>query len=457
MWPIWGPVAVQHLPGAAWQLGVPLCAAQLGQVGQAIYTAPPALAAHSWSLQQAAGAGGAALAAAGGVAAVLPGVTMGCSRDPRPGGSGLLPRMSDGEYNASAKAAYLRTAQRWEESTLKERERQCKEFSQWLQQLPASRGSGSWQGCVPTDILAYMEGAWLPAHGTTELLDGSLGTSPSYMQSSLSHLSTAFKLMGRRASWGTAPEMHCNPVDSEEVKVYLGAYRKQYARAGHQARAARPWDLAALGQLLQRMDSVGQQREGKGLETALRLRDQAALCFMADCGKRGEDCGQMHVWDLSRVGGAVLAPGAFHPAEGEMWECRMFSKTRKEARGPPIRFRYTGCEPALLTNFLWRLQQYLTERVRLDDVPRRYLFNPSGRAGVRFMDEPLRSRALQGRIKEHLRQHGLEHQTLHGLRRGLRQDLAAAGEEQDAAMKALDIRSKRTDRLYSDSSRPVRV
>lgn len=66
------------------------------------------------------------------------------------------------------------------------------------------------------------------------------------------------------------------------------------------------------------------------------------------------------------------------------------------------------------------------------------------------------SQALQAHVRAHLRSVGMEHSTLRGLRRALRQDLEAGGADQESAMCALDIRSKRTDQLYSDRTRPVR-
>jgi hypothetical protein len=135
----------------------------------------------------------------------------------------------------------------------------------------------------------------------------------------------------------------------------------------------------------------------------------------------------------------------------------MFSKTRQDERGPVIKLRYTAEEPALRTNFLWRLEQYVAARRAVGCPAGTYLFNPSARSGDKLLDKPLESRALQQRVAALLAQHGMEHCTLHGLRRQLRQDLAADGVEQEEAMKALDIRSKRTDRLYADCERPVRA
>jgi integrase len=363
--------------------------------------------------------------------------------------------MSEAGFSAAVGAALQRAGERWEPSTLAERARQCRGFSEWLAKLPASQ-QVSWGGCSPAHVLAYMEAEWLPSHGNRALGDGSMGTAASYMQSTLSHLSTTFKLLGRAAAWGTQAEALCNPVDSAAVAAYLGAYRKQYARAGYAAEAARPWKLEELDVLLRRLDSQ-LAASARGLSRALLLRDTAMLCFMADCGKRGRDCGRLQVSDFScAAGGRALSERGFQPVEGEVWECRMFSKTRQAERGPCIKFKYTCQEPACVTNFLWRLQQYLAERNRCGAPLGRYLFNPGARGRAGFVDIAMSSQALQARVRGHLRAAGMEHSTLHGLRRALRQDLEAGGADQASAMQALDIRSDRTDRLYADRDRPVR-
>lgn len=193
-----------------------------------------------------------------------------------------------------------------------------------------------------------------------------MGPAASYVQTTLSHLSTAFKLIGRAAAWGTQVEALCTPVDSAAAKAYLGAYRKQYARAGHSAVAARPWKLEDLDEMLGRLDSQLPAASGCGLRRALLLRDAAMLCFMADCGKRGKDCGLLQVSDfVCAANGCGLSEGGFQPKDGDVWECRMFSKTRHVERGPCIKFKYTSAGPGCTTNFLWRLQQYLAERARV--------------------------------------------------------------------------------------------
>jgi hypothetical protein len=385
--------------------------------------------------------------------AMLPGVSTALSGGvPRQAGG-----ISEAAFAAAAGAALQRAGGRWEPGTLSERERQCKAFSEWMGQLPSSQQVG-WDSCTPLHLMAYMEAEWLPTRGTRALEDGTVGTSAGYMQTTVSHLSTTFKLLGRAAPWGTQADGLCNPVDSEAVKAYLGAYRKQYARAGHETAAARPWKLEELAEALQRMDAAMPPAVGTGLQRALLMRDQAALCFLADCGKRGKDCGRLQVSDFcSSRTGCALSPSAFPLSEGDVWECRMFSKTRQVERGPCIAFCYTGREPACRTNFLWRLEAYLAERARVGAPLGRFLFSPEARSKGAFQDAPLSSQALQGRVREHLRRAGMDHSTLHGLRRALRQDLATAGVEQAEAMRALDIRSRRTDDLYADSSRPVRA
>ena len=98
----------------------------------------------------------------------------------------------------------------------------------------------------------------------------------------------------------------------------------------------------------------------------------------------------------------------------------------------------------------------MAERARVGAPLGRHLFNPEERGRAVFKDVAMSSQALQARVRAHLQSVGMQHSTLHGLRRALRQDLEASGADQESATAALDIRSKRTDKLYSDRTRPVR-
>lgn len=76
--------------------------------------------------------------------------------------------MSEEAFSTAVGAAMARAGARWEPDTLAERARQCREFSAWLERLPASQRVG-WRDCTPAHVLAFMEAAWLPEHGTREL------------------------------------------------------------------------------------------------------------------------------------------------------------------------------------------------------------------------------------------------------------------------------------------------
>lgn len=351
-----------------------------------------------------------------------------------------------------------RAATRWEPATVARRERAASELSGWLRTIQGDVGL-SWQTMTPHALVAFLEGHWLPAHGTDVVLeDGSMGCAASTLMGFVSHLKTCFEQIGRRCPWGTAAASHCNPADSLEVRAYCGAYRRQYARAGHEAVAARPWGRDKVTQLLASIDATA---KGTPMERVLATRDQALVCFMAETGKRGKDCGELKWVDFSlgTATGAVLAPAIWAPEDGDIVVCRMFSKTRKEGKGPGMQLGYSCGGEGTSVNALWRLHQYILARraAGLSWGEGGWAFSPQCQSRRGLEDKPMSSAACCRRITKLLKEGGLyEGETPHGLRRGMVQEAIGEGLAEEDVMALADIQDKKTLRLYSSQERPVR-
>ena len=74
------------------------------------------------------------------------------------------------------------------------------EFWQWFAAREAFLGRDVWHA-TPQDIAVYMETYWLQHHGELLLLDGHLHASPSYVRSTISHLSSIYKKANQDKAW----------------------------------------------------------------------------------------------------------------------------------------------------------------------------------------------------------------------------------------------------------------
>lgn len=74
------------------------------------------------------------------------------------------------------------------------------EFTAWLQARSLARGI-TLQTCAPVDICVYFTSSWLPVHGSLVLDDGEVHAAPSYLENTISHLSTFFKKLGREGEY----------------------------------------------------------------------------------------------------------------------------------------------------------------------------------------------------------------------------------------------------------------
>jgi integrase len=345
----------------------------------------------------------------------------------------------------------------WEDDTVRRREEASAEFGEWLGRLPPGLWT-DWGSVTPELVVAYLEGYWVPKHATREVLPGMWGPAAGTLDGHISHLRSAFKLYGRVCAWGTNAPASCNPCDSEAVIRYAAGYRRQYASAGHEAVAARPFSDAKLTKLLERLDNrLGEERGA--VARVLLARDMAMISFMHECGKRGKDCGQLKWRDLLDPSGQPLDPRTWQPRGGDRVSAKMFSKTHKVRREVAFEFEYPEGPAARPTSFLWRLEQY----VRLREAAALpwgdgWLFSPQGRNKVSLANGPMSSSALGQRVRSHLEATGLDAgETPHSLRRGRTQALTDAGVPVEGVMQAMGMASRRTYDLYNDRTRPTRT
>ena len=75
------------------------------------------------------------------------------------------------------------------------------EFTAWLAARSSARGGVTVLDCTPEDVAVFFESNWLLKHGSMQLAGGGLHAAPSYLDSSVSHLSGMFKRLGREGPY----------------------------------------------------------------------------------------------------------------------------------------------------------------------------------------------------------------------------------------------------------------
>ncbi len=447
-WHTWGWGMASTPPGVAYlptlgqvTLGVPAAAIAPGQAvglsGPTACVPPPGWSAPS-------------LLAPG---ACRESVLSHAGRDPR------MPPSVRGEHVAAAiERGQRRALGAWEADTVRKREAAVETFAEWCRRLP-HEFRADWGSVTPELAVGYLEGHYVPAHATREITFGFWGPAATTLEAHVSHLRSGFRLLGRVCPWGTAPPGACNPFESEVVSRYVAAYTRQHARAGFEAVAARPFSDAKLVALLRDLDERA-LAERNPVAGVLVARDQAVLCFLHECGKRGKDCGQLRWADFLDPSNRPLDPATWAPSAGDHVACRMFSKTYKTTREAAFTFVYPPAEGEQALNFLWRLERYVQARAaaQLPWGPSGWVFSPQGRNRVSLADAPLSSSSFGQRLRAHLERAGLDAgETAHGLRRQRTQALGDSGLAPEEVMEVMGMKSRRTYELYSDRTRPVRT
>ena len=76
----------------------------------------------------------------------------------------------------------------------------------WMQPRCQARGV-TLMSCAPVDISVYFTSSWLPSHGSLLLDDGQTHAAPSYLENTVSHLSSFFKKLGREGPYDYAKQV----------------------------------------------------------------------------------------------------------------------------------------------------------------------------------------------------------------------------------------------------------
>jgi hypothetical protein len=87
----------------------------------------------------------------------------------------------------------------------------AQDFLSWLGPRSTARHV-SLATCTPEDIVVFFESHWLREHGSTLLSDGEVHAAPSYLSTSISHLSGMFKVLGRVGAYDPDRQVWRLPV-----------------------------------------------------------------------------------------------------------------------------------------------------------------------------------------------------------------------------------------------------
>jgi len=337
----------------------------------------------------------------------------------------------------------------WTEKTVTQRNGAAAELAAFLARFPVTAG-GPYNLSSCTDFaLACFLVHWIDSHA-----GGS--PSPSYMQTTVSHLSTAFKLLGRTLLWNSHPaEQLCNPCTSYTVRTVVHGHARLQAAAGYEPVAATPVEPAKLQECLQHMWQ--QLYCLQGMDRLLMARDGCLLALALSHGRRAGnlcnlqwtdfaiDAGFQHKWSLY----TDLAPGyALH--------MRMRDKTH--VTGPCATMAITLIADAHPSHqaILW-LSVYRRYLVSAAQPQCRFLFRTVKRPRTQLTDSALSAPALNKRLQHHMKVAKLpEKITVHSIRRGLAQHMQQQQVPIPAAMQVLGMASTATFARYSDTNAAVR-
>ena len=179
----------------------------------------------------------------------------------------------------------------WADATTKARQLVFSAFCTYVTQLGFTLTDMG-----PGDIIAWLEGTYIPAHQGSRLPDGTACTSVSGVFSALAHLSTAYTMTGRDEVY-TSTNPHGNPCKHSMITIWRRAYRIKMFVLGLKVGSAVPLSQAKVMALLAYVD----QRASKA-PTALAcicyLQDYLCFLFCWLSCMRGKDSGKLELGDL---------------------------------------------------------------------------------------------------------------------------------------------------------------
>ena len=120
------------------------------------------------------------------------------------------------EYLASLQRSAEAEAQAGNSSSSAQAAAVCQEFDAFLQARHAVRGA-TLLTCSPVDVKVFFESQWLSQHGSLVLNDGQQYAAPSYLNTSISHLSGLFKRLRRTGEYDSARQVGMGPGSTSDA------------------------------------------------------------------------------------------------------------------------------------------------------------------------------------------------------------------------------------------------
>ena len=350
---------------------------------------------------------------------------------------------------AGVALACARARKRYASKTDKERRSAWQLFQQYLQSHPAAQGVTP-LSAAPEDVVSFMELAYVPHHGRTQMTSGEVVPSFSSVKNILGGLRKSFDFLGRSGPW-TERTREGNPCQSLLVEDWRKGYHSELLDDGVEPVAATPMRAEEVHQLLEGLDGELAGLTETGLPSCPFLRMEAYLLgrdalyfsYLWMSSQRGLEAGRLKIADIREEGGRIsvrarrtksrrLEPPSLVPLEPL----------------PPDQNRFC---------FLARLPRFLQLCRDLGSPVEGFLFRTLGSDRKTVGSLPLTSSAGLGRLKSALGRMGMEPSlTLHSTRRGRMLYDQEQGENPEVTMSRALIKTTAVFRGYLDQTRPDR-
>lgn len=344
-------------------------------------------------------------------------------------------------YTATLQNAAAVQRHNWQPATNDARARAWGELDEWAR-VRLGRPAVA---CTPDDLLVYLAGCWLGAHGRQVLPNGARVPAPSTLATTLSHLSTRFAELGRRGPWDPAAATG-NPCLSMEVRTFRGGFANLMQEAGFAPKAVPPLREEKVQLLLSWLgaeaDAAASARGMPWHVEALLRRDAAIIALLWESHRRPGEVGRLGSGAVDLGGGGIAAQAV---------SSKMCHANRGSRLPRPIEVH--GAAGEQLCELLGSYQGCLE---RHGQQFGRYLFSPLQRDGSALDgSRGLSAAALTQRLVLHLRRlHLYEGESAYSLKRGGMQHAFFVGGQPLAAIgEAADIDTPAVLQLYLDPSR----
>jgi integrase len=258
------------------------------------------------------------------------------------------------------------------------RRRTFEEFTEFL----AKVGHGvSVETASDLDVLAFIQGWWLPAHQQrcrTFCSDGEKVASAAAVNGIVQHIGKSYSMLGRSDQ--------TNPAKQESVRSYCDGYRNHLHDQGVREKRALVFTEQKVSNLVGYLE--GRIRLSCGIKKCVLMMDLAAVDYLWESWARGKECGELRADQIDFEEGLAL-PG--------------WSKTVRNE--PSSRIELLGERKG---RFIESVVALIREFDQQGHPPGEgCLFRPMNRQRSGFKNEALSANALRKRIQLHLKEAGL--------------------------------------------------